>query len=74
MSVEFKYLYPLSLFKKAIKNDSLMFLPTMKDICSELRKFMKYGTMLATFSRNFVIFYYDDYCCYVLKLFIYFLF
>ena len=36
VSVEFKELFPLSLFKKAIKNDSLISLSTMKDICSKL--------------------------------------
>ena len=36
MSVEFKELCPLSLFKKAIKNDSLISLLTVKDICSKL--------------------------------------
>ena len=48
MFVEFKELYPLSAFEKAIKNDSLMSLPTMKDICSKLGVFVNYITMLAT--------------------------
>ena len=72
MSVEFKESYPLSLFKKSVKNDSQMPLPIMKDIFSKLRIFVKYIAMLATFSCTFVLlFYYDDYYCHVLKLFIF---
>ena len=75
MSVEMKELHPRSLFKKAIKYDSLISLPTIKDICSKLRIFFKYITMLDTFSHTFVLLlYYDDYSFYVLKLFIYFQF
>ena len=71
VSVEFKELCPLSLFKKAIKNDSLISLPTMKDMCSNLRVFMKYIIILATFSSTSeLLFYYDDYFCYALKLLI----
>lgn len=73
MTLEFKELHPLSTFKKSIKNKSLMSLPAMKDTCSKLRMSVKHIAMLPTFSRTFVLlFYYDGYCCYVLKLFIYF--
>ena len=75
MSVEMKELHPRSLFKKAIKYDSLISLSTIKDICSKLSIFLKYITMLDTFSHTFVLLlYYDDYSFYVLKLFIYFQF
>ena len=71
VSVEFKDLCPLSLFKKVIKNDSLISLPTMKDICSKLRVFVKYIIILVTFSSTSVLlFHYDDYFCYALKLLI----
>ena len=71
VSIEFKELCPLSLFKKAIKNDSLISLPTMKDICSKLRVFVKYIIILATFSpTSELLFHYDDYFCYALKLLI----
>ena len=59
MSVEFKELYPLSLFKKAVKNDSLMPQPTIKHML-KLRIYVKYIAILAAFSRSsLLIFYYD---------------
>ena len=71
VSVDFKELRPLSLFKKAIKNDSLISLLTKKDIRPKLRVFVKYIIILATFSSTSVLlFHYDDYFCYALKLLI----
>ena len=49
VSVEFKELCPLGLFKKVIKNESLMSLSTMKYLRSKLRAFVKYIIMLATY-------------------------
>ena len=62
-------LFPLSLFKKTIKNDSLMFLPIVKNIRSKLRAFAKYISMLATFSPTSVLsLHYGDYRCYSIEL------
>ena len=70
VSIEFKELCPLSLFKKAIKNESLIPLPTVNN---KLRAFVKYIIILATFSSTSVLlFYYDGYFCYAIKLLILF--
>ena len=63
---ESKELCPPSLFKKVIKNDSQMFLPTMKYLRSKLRAF---GNILLyylpTFSSTSVLlFHYKYYFCY----------
>ena len=49
VSVEFKELCPLGLFKKVIKNESLMSLSTMKYLRSKLRSFVKYIIILANY-------------------------
>ena len=72
MSVEFRELYPFSLFNKAIKNDRLMSLLTRKNIRSKIRHWCNILiTILNTFSPTPVLlFHYDRYCCYSRKLLI----
>ena len=73
VTAKLKELCPLSLFKKGTKNESLASLPTMKGICLKLRAFLKYIVILATFSStSMLLFHYDDYFCYALKLLILF--